>query len=187
MQRSARLVTLGAARSTRTLGGDQFRAMGAIRMRRLALAGVLASQFAFANPCLASDSAVDQAVAALKRAEAEWIRASLERDEAWLKLFFADELTVTHPTSGEVKTKAQEIADTIALEMAPEAMTLGDMHVRVIGQPPFLGIVTGIASETGGGGHLSDRDRSYLFTDTFLFRDGRWQLVASHSSRLPAK
>ena len=124
-----------------------------------------------------------EAQAALKQAEADWVKASVRRDKAWLEGFLADEVTVTHPTSGKVKNKAQEIADTLDTQMAVDSMTLGEMKVQVFGKPPFLGVVTGVSSETGGGGHLTDRDRSYLFTDTFLKRDGRWQLVASHSSR----
>jgi ketosteroid isomerase-like protein len=157
-------------------------------MGRLAFAiGGIYLLLTVSNDCLGADDEVEKAVAALKQAEADWIRASLAGDKVWLESFFADEVTVTHPTSGEVKSKAQEIADTIAPEMAADSMTLDEMHVRVIGHPPFLGIVTGVSSETGGGGHLADRDRSYLFTDTFIFRDGRWQLVASHSSRRPQK
>ena len=120
----------------------------------------------------------------LKQAEADWVKASVRRDKAWLEAFLADEVTVTHPTSGKVKTKAQEIADTIDAEMAVDSMTLGEIKVQVFGKPPFLGVVTGVSSEAGGGGHLTDRDRSYQFTDTFLKRDGRWTAVASHSSRL---
>jgi ketosteroid isomerase-like protein len=122
----------------------------------------------------------DKVAQELMQLERDWITASLKRDKAWLERFFADELIVTHPTSGTIKNKSQEIADTIDPAMTADSMTLGEMQVRVIGK---VAVVTGSASETGGGGHLTDRNRSYLFTDTFLKRDGRWQLLASHSSR----
>jgi creatinine amidohydrolase len=118
----------------------------------------------------------------LMQLERDWITASLKRDRRWLEQFFADELTVTHPGIGRVTDKAQEIADSINPANTPDSMTLGEMKVRLAGN---TAVVTGTAFETGGGGHLTDRNRGYLFTDTFIFRDGRWQLLASHSSRLP--
>ena len=155
-------------------------------MRRLLLVAVVVAWLpAVLATRLTAREGDTQVEELLKKAEADWITASLRRDKVWLEGFLADEVTVTHPTSGKVKHKAEEIADTIDPTMAAESMTLGEMKVRVFGQPPLLGVVTGMSSETGGGAHLTDRDRSYLFTDTFLKRDGRWQLIASHSSRLP--
>jgi Domain of unknown function (DUF4440) len=116
--------------------------------------------------------------------EHDWIKASLARDKAWLESFIADEATVTHPTSGTVKNKVREIADTIDPTQAAEQMSLSQLSAVVFGSPPTVGVVTGRASETGGGGHLTDRYRNYQFTDTFIKRGGKWQLIASHSSRV---
>lgn len=114
--------------------------------------------------------------------ERDWVTASLQRDKTWLERFFADEFISTHPTSGTMKNKAREIADTVDPTQTPDSMTLGEMKVRVVGN---TAIVTGTAFESGGVQHLADRNRGYLFTDTFIRRGGRWQLLASHSSRLP--
>ena len=116
--------------------------------------------------------------------EHDWTKASMTRDRAWLESFIADEATLTHPTSGTIKNKAREVADTVAAGQAVEEMTLSHASATVFGSPPTVGVVTGRSSESGGGGHLTDRHRVYLFTDTFLKRGGRWQLVASHSSRV---
>jgi len=126
----------------------------------------------------------DKAAKELMQIERDWVTASLRRDKAWLERFFADEFVSTHPTSGTIKNKVREIADTIDETQTPDSMTLGEMKVIVAGK---TAIVNGKAFETGGVHKLADRNRGYLFTDTFIKRGGRWQLLASHSSRLPEK
>jgi ketosteroid isomerase-like protein len=116
--------------------------------------------------------------------ERDWVTATLKRDKVWLERFFADEFISTHPTSGTIKNKAREIADTIDSAQTPESSTLDNMKVIIAGK---TAIVTGAAFEVGGAQHLTDRKRGYLFTDTFIRRSGRWQLLASHSSRIPDK
>ncbi len=126
----------------------------------------------------------DKTAKELMQLERDWVTATLKRDKVWLERFFADEFISTHPTSGTIKNKAREIADTIDPTQTPESSTLDNMKVIVAGK---TAIVTGAAFEVGGAQHLTDRKRGYLFTDTFIRRSGRWQLLASHSSRLPDK
>jgi ketosteroid isomerase-like protein len=126
----------------------------------------------------------DKAAKELMQFERDWVTATLKRDKVWLERFFADEFISTHPTSGTIKNKAREIADTVDPTQTPESSTLDNMKVIIAGK---TAIVTGAAYEVGGAQHLNDRKRGYLFTDTFIRRGGRWQLLASHSSRLPDK
>jgi Domain of unknown function (DUF4440) len=141
---------------------------------------------AFAESIAETQDSIDVSTARRELIDLEhgWIKASLARDRAWLESFIADEATVTHPTSGTVKNKVREIADTVDPTQAAEEMALSQVSVVVFGSPPTVGIVTGRSSETGGGGHLTDRYRAYQFTDTFMKRGGKWQLIASHSSRV---
>jgi ketosteroid isomerase-like protein len=126
----------------------------------------------------------DKTAKDLMQFERDWVTATLKRDKVWLERFFADEFISTHPTSGTIKNKAREIADTVDPTQTPESSTLDNMKVIIAGK---TAIVTGAAYEVGGAQHLTDRKRGYLFTDTFIRRSGRWQLLASHSSRLPDK
>ncbi len=71
----------------------------------------------------------DKTVKELMQLERDWVTASLKRDKIWLERFFADELISTHPTSGTIKNKAREIADTVDAAQTPESSTLGDMKV----------------------------------------------------------
>ncbi len=57
--------------------------------------------------------------------------ATMQQDKAWLESFFADELITTHPTSGTLKNKKREIADTIDPLQKPDSVSLGEMKVLV--------------------------------------------------------
>ncbi len=155
-----------------------------MKQRLLILASSLVVILSAHGQAPAVGASDEQATQELIQLERGWVAASVKRDRPWLERFFADEVVTTHPTSGTVKDKAREIADTVDPKMATDSIELGEMHARVIGD---VAVVTGTSSETGGGGHLIDRHRVYLFTDTFLRRDGRWQLIASHSSRTGAR
>jgi len=126
----------------------------------------------------------EKTAAELMQLERRWVAVSLKPDRDWLEHFFADEFISTHPTSGTIKDKAREIADTMEEGQTPDSMSLGPMKVIVAGN---TAIVTGSSFEVGGVHKLKDRRRGYLFTDTFIRRGGRWQLLASHSSRIPDK
>ena len=147
---------------------------------------VIAVLLLFAMPILVSSQTKqnDKIAQELMQLERDWVTATLKRDKAWLERFFADEFISTHPTSGTIKNKTREIADTVDPAQTPDSSTLGEMKVIVAGK---TAIVTSAAYEVGGAQHLADRKRGYLFTDTFIRRGGRWQLLASHSSRLPEK
>ena len=157
-----------------------------MRLRLAVLVGcVLCSAMLAGRSAPATEPHNSAAEEELVRLEHEWLRASLVRDRDWLESFIANEATITHPTSGTVKDKRREIADTVDPSQVPEQMTLLQASAVLFGEPPSVGIVTGRSSETGGGGHLTDRHRVYQFTDTFMKRGRNWQLIASHASRLP--
>ncbi|MGN6532959.1 MAG: hypothetical protein ACTHK0_14555 [Ginsengibacter sp.] len=57
-------------------------------------------------------------------------------------------MVVTHSTSGTVKNKFYEIADSIDPSQKPDSVSLSGMKVTIVGN---TGIVTGIGFELGGG------------------------------------
>ncbi|HEX2060232.1 MAG TPA: nuclear transport factor 2 family protein [Thermoanaerobaculia bacterium] len=114
----------------------------------------------------------------------EWPRALKEADVAWFDRHLADELLVTTGRTGRVTTKAEEIAD-----VKPSATSSGggekidDLKVRAYGDvavTTFLIDVTGV-DKTG------PYHRVARYTEVWLHRDGRWQLVTSHSSLVPGQ
>ncbi|MDQ3747629.1 MAG: DUF4440 domain-containing protein [Acidobacteriota bacterium] len=116
----------------------------------------------------------------LKRLENEWLNSYLRGDKQTFDRIVADDFTRTDE-SGKFATKAEEKA----LVQAPPAsvkasLTNEDMQVRVYGN---AAIVTGrIVSKVQGSLNFQSR-----FTDTFLKRGRRWQVVARHYSRIPTE
>ena len=116
----------------------------------------------------------------LKRLEDEWLNSYLRGDKQTFDRIVADDFTRTDE-SGKSATKAEEKA----LVQAPPpsvnaSLTNEDIQVREYGN---AAIVTGrIVSKVQGGLNFQSR-----FTDTFLNRHGRWQVVARHYSRIPAE
>ena len=47
-----------------------------------------------------------------------------------------------------------------------------------------VAVVTGRAREVGTGKDGKAFDRTFLFTDTWMMRGGKWQCVASHASKI---
>ena len=125
-------------------------------------------------------SAEDRVAQQLKRLEDEWLNSYLRGDKQTFDRIVADDFTRIDE-SGKLATKADERM----LVEAPSAslkasLTNDDMQVRVYGN---AAIVTGrIVSKVQD--TLSFQSR---FTDTFLKREGRWQVVARHYSRIPTE
>jgi hypothetical protein len=113
--------------------------------------------------------------------------ANVRRDKAFFERIEADEFIFTD-SAGGLTTKAEDVAslDKPAGEFKLVSYDVDDMKVRVYGN---TAVVTGRTTTK-----LQSKDREVInrsrFTDVFVKRRGRWQLVAGHSSRLrepPAK
>jgi ketosteroid isomerase-like protein len=119
----------------------------------------------------------------LKRLEDEWLNTYLRGDKGTFDRIVADDFSGTDE-SAVLRNKAQEKE----LVIAPPpggikvSLTNEDVQVRIYGD---TAIVTGrIVQEAERVGQDSFGFQS-RFTDTFLKRQGRWQVVARHYSRIP--
>ena len=126
--------------------------------------------------CLSHGQSVEQT---LKQLEHEWSQASLKKDLATLDKIIADDW-VSIDFQGRTVTKAETIANLKAGSPATQAAGIGEMKVRVFGDSA---IVTGSDTEksTLKGKDVIDK---YLWTDVFVKRAGRWQAVASQSTKV---
>jgi hypothetical protein len=81
---------------------------------------------------------------------------------------------------GRTVTKSETIANLKSGLPATQAAGIGEMKVRVFGDSA---IVTGSDTEKSSvkGKNVIDK---YLWTDVFVKRDGRWQAVASQSTKV---
>jgi hypothetical protein len=107
--------------------------------------------------------------------------ANVRRDKAFFERIEADEFIFTD-SAGGLMTKAEDVAslDKPAGEFRLISYVPDDMKVRVYGK---TAVVTGRTTTK-----LKSKDREVInssrFTDVFVKRDGRWQIVAGHSSRI---
>lgn len=119
----------------------------------------------------------DDTVAAVLALEHELARAWSAGDcEAWAALI-SPEWTVTH-IDGQVIPREMAIAMCHARPMTVAAMRYEDLVVRAFGT---TAIATGRTIATTA----SEPPETIVlrFTDVWLHRDGRWQVVASHATR----
>src|SRR6185312_2579330 len=133
--------------------------------------------FGQAKPAAANVStSVEQTLMQLER---DWTQASLKRDIDALQKIMADDW-VNIDFQGRTVTKAQTIANLKAGAPATQAAGIGEMKVRVFGDSA---VVAGSDTEksTLKGKPVIDK---YLWTDVFVKRDGRWQAVASQSTKV---
>jgi uncharacterized protein (TIGR02246 family) len=115
----------------------------------------------------------------LMQLERDWSQASLKKDVDTLNKIMADDW-VNIDFLGKVVTKAQTIANLKSGLPATQAAGLGEMKVRVFGDSA---IVTG--SDTGKSASKGKEViEKYLWTDVFVRRNGRWQAVASQSTKV---
>ena len=116
---------------------------------------------------------------ALKYAEAQWAEAFKNRDKDALARILADDFIFTDD-EGEVHDKAEYIKGATEL-VKVESYKLDDLAARAVGA---AGVVTGRWSGkvTIGG---KDASGEFRFTDTFVKRQGRWQVLASQDTRIP--
>jgi ketosteroid isomerase-like protein len=105
--------------------------------------------------------------------------ASIKKDRAALEQLLADDFSYTHST-GVVSNKNQEIADTMSSQWTSSRTE--DMKVRIFGD---VVIVTGRQVVEGTSkGYVSGPRR---FTDVFVRRNGRWQIVVGQTTLVQAK
>jgi len=120
----------------------------------------------------------------LLRVERAWLDAYVQRDAAALSRIVADDYMITYG-SGQTYNKAQTMADFERPRPAnfSYTFTTEDTVVRVLGETAVL---TGIVIQRTRMGERETVTRS-RYTDTYVRRGGRWQVVASHLSRLPVE
>ncbi len=115
----------------------------------------------------------------LRKLEREW----LDADAAAIERIEADDFTITYG-DGSVRNKAQYIEMVRRSDKNPNASQwTEDSKVRVYGDTAVI-IGTYIYKLRDKGNETVSESR---YTDTYIKRNGRWQVVASHLSDLRKK
>jgi hypothetical protein len=108
--------------------------------------------------------------------------ANIRRDKAFFERVEADEFIFTD-SGGGITMKAEDVAslDKPAGEFKLVSYDVDEMKVFVYGK---TAVVTGRVTTVSRGKDREVTNKS-RFTDVFVRRDGRWQIVAGHSSGIP--
>ena len=121
--------------------------------------------------------------------EEELIRLEKASNDAWLRRdveayasLLADDYLETGP-DGDMATKAQELALVGSTTTTLTSVTADDFRVRVYGDAAVVTFRLTFRDQAKG----KERTGQERFTDTWIKRDGRWQCVAVHYSRIAQK
>ena len=121
-------------------------------------------------------SPAEEEVLTLERGIAEaWLKADVD----WIAQHEADEFVFTG-SEGAVSSKADDIASLKSGASKFESFVIDEMRAMAFGDSAVV-----VGQATMKGSYLGkDYSGSFRFTDTFVKRDGRWQLVASQNTRI---
>jgi hypothetical protein len=112
--------------------------------------------------------------------ERDACKAFLDADPAALERVLTSDFTLTL-SNGEVSTRADEINELRSGKVHYDVFENYDMKARLYGDN--MAVVLG-KTRVKGTAEGKPFDRVVQFTDTLIKRDGQWQLVAGHVSRL---
>ena len=121
-------------------------------------------------PAWATDNA-SSTEQALMKLENDWCGALIKNDVSALSPILADDLTEVTP-SGVTGNKASILSEAKSTKVS--VCKSDQMKVSVYGSAAIVTGVTTYKDSSSGG--------EYLFTDTYVRRDGRWQCVATHET-----
>jgi DNA-binding response OmpR family regulator len=129
-------------------------------------------------PLVIEPSSDDKPEQELLELERQWVEAYLRSDSPFLSCLWADDFVYTNAFR-EIKSKAQAI-ESIQSEMTFENFITFDVHGNVFGD---TAVATGRALVKGQykGEDISGQ---YRYTNTYAQRQGRWQAIASHVTRI---
>ena len=143
-------------------------------MTRTLLIGIAsASLFLFAASAAAA--AVDET---LMQSERDWAQAFVKGDAGTVERLEAPEFVSTAP-DGKVGDRALDLKDLKSGNFKAEGMDVTDMKVQVYGD---TAVVTGLTTIKGGKYGDQDISGQYRFTDTWVKKNGQWQVVASQAT-----
>jgi ketosteroid isomerase-like protein len=112
----------------------------------------------------------------------QWAKARIDQDVKFLERLYAKEFWITAMNGSRV-TRAEDIGVFASGDMKPEHISDHDMNVTVY---PDFAIVTGREHVKGTYKGMAG-DYMLAFTNVYVRRDGRWQMVTHHSTPLPKR
>src|SRR5262249_960481 len=116
---------------------------------------------------------------AIQRVEQEWAAALVKGDQAMIDRIESPDWTLADP-EGNLVTKAMSDADLKSGKLKFESVHGDEITIRVFGDSAIaFGLVTEKSKYDG-----KDTSGQFRFTDVFIKKDGRWQAVCTHLTRV---
>ena len=115
----------------------------------------------------------------VREVELARFEAQVKGDINKVKLFLADELKYTH-TTGKTETK-EEFLTALSSGLKYLAIEPSQLEVKVYGQTAVITGQAAIKVESNG----QQFSFKIKYTDVYVLREKRWQMVAWQSTRLP--
>jgi ketosteroid isomerase-like protein len=115
----------------------------------------------------------------IKKQEENWARAVVKEGAPSVDEYEADDIITTDP-SGRVTGKAQDKTDLSSGDYKIQSEELSDLKVHIYGNIA-VAAATNFMKGTYKGQDLTGK---YRFTDTWVERNGKWQVVASQYTKV---
>ena len=115
----------------------------------------------------------------VKRLENEWETGVMKHDTAFLQSRVANDY-MGYSSKGKRIGKADLLKERQSDTDKYTSAKNGNIAVRTYGSN--VAVAMGTSKETGTGKDGQQFTRSYVWTDTWMLRGGRWQCIASHTA-----
>jgi hypothetical protein len=133
-----------------------------------------------AHPLQAQDVRSDQDV--LIELERKWDAAFHSQDAAFIETVLADEFIATYG-DGSRGDKAKELALARIVDQQVDSSRLDDFIVKVYRDTAVVWFTQHLVGPVKG----KPTEVQYQYMDVWVVREGRWQAVASQSTRLGSR
>jgi ketosteroid isomerase-like protein len=115
----------------------------------------------------------------LTELEKNWDAAVRRRDVGFLQQVLADEFMVTY-AEGVRADKAKELTVAAEFNQQVDSSTLDEFVVKVYGDTAVVWFTQHLVGPKEG----KTLELTFRYTDVWVQRDGRWQCVASHATKV---
>jgi len=132
-----------------------------------------------ATSAAATASPTENVEQALIKLEREWAEALVKVDGATLDRIQADDWIMTS-WDGQTQTKAQSIEEIKSGVYQAASVSLDNLKVRTFGDVAVVTLGQTEKSKYKG----KESSGRYLYTDVWVKRNGKWQVVATHGTKV---
>jgi ketosteroid isomerase-like protein len=146
-------------------------------MKFLAVIGIAIAASAFGQTSDKDNTKAGGVESSVTQIEQELVKALIAGDASTFERYLADTYVFTAP-DGIVSDKAQTIADIKSGDLKFQSSKLADMKVQSYGDTA----VATYGSTDQGSYKGKDISGHFRWTDVFVKRHGRWQIVAGHGA-----